>query len=259
MNARFISLDLAWSSRNTSAAVVLEPDGDVVQWIPYRERLGDNTDILSFLEQAVGSGTALIAIDAPLIVPNDQGARPVDRQITQLFGRYGAGCYPANRSRGCTRGEAIVTALAQLGFAHDPYLVQQAAVRTVFEVYPHPAVIALFSLEQTIKYKARHGRTLDFRQRELRRLRDHLLSLDSAKPAMTTPHEIATTDLGRLHAAALKRHEDLLDAAICAYVAYYAWYWGPQGYHVYGDAVQGYILVPLTASIFARLEQSARS
>jgi len=248
LSTRFIGLDLAWSPRNNSAAVALEAESSLARWIAHSERLGDNRQVLAFIGEAAGSGAALIAIDAPLIVPNEEGARPVDRQITRLFGRYGAGCYPAYRNRpgSCTRGEEIVAGLARYGFVQDPYVQQRAATRTVFEVYPHPAMLALFRLERTIKYKARPKRSLDFRRRELARLRDHLVSLEGHEPAMSTPPVVTGRDLDPLRGSALKRYEDLLDAAICAYIAYYAWYWGPQGYQVYGDTSQGHILVPMT-------------
>ncbi len=253
MSPRFIGLDLAWSRRNTSAAVVLEAQDRQADWIDQHEQLGDDDEVLRFLTHAAQSGPALVAIDAPLIVPNEHGARPVDREITRAFGRFGAGCYPANRSRGCTRGEAIVEALAREGFVQDPCITPCTAKRTVFEVYPHPATIALFGLERTLKYKARSGRTLRFRRQELARLRDGLLALANAEPAMLSPADVATKDLQTLRGTGLKRYEDLLDAAVCAYTAYYAWYWGPHGYCIYGETCRGYILVPMTQQMRQRL------
>ena len=172
----------------------------------------------------------------------------MDREITRLFGRYGAGCYPAYRHRpgSCTRGEEIVAALAADGFIQDPYVRQRAATRSVFEVYPHPAMLALFHLERTIQYKARPNRSLDSRCSELARLRTYLVGLEQGKPAMSSPPAVIARDLHALRGTALKHYEDLLDAAICAYIAYHAWYWGPAGYQVYGDTAQGYILVPMT-------------
>ena len=249
LSMRFIGLDLAWSPRNNSAGVALEAVADHAHWVAHCERLSDNAAVLAFVKRVAGEGPALVAIDAPLIVPNAEGARPVDRQITRLFGRYGAGCYPAYRNRpgSCTRGEEIVAALASHGFRQDPYVQRRAATRSVFEVYPHPATLALFHLKQTIKYKARSKRSLGFRRSELARLRDCLASLERYEPAMHIPPAVSTRDLHALRGAALKCYEDLLDAAICAYIAYYAWYFGPQGYQVYGNTTQGYILVPMTA------------
>jgi predicted RNase H-like nuclease len=255
MSARFIGLDLAWSRRNSSAAVVLKAGNGQAHWIDHHEQLGDDAQVLSFLSDSAQHGPALVAIDAPLIVPNEQGARPVDREITRLFGRFGAGCYPANRCRSCTRGEAIVDGLTRHGFVQDPFVEQRTARRLVFEVYPHPATIALFELGQTLKYKARPGRTLDSRRQELSRLRDQLLGLAHAEPALVSRDDVADRDLHALRGLNLKRYEDLLDAAVCAYIACYAWYWGPKGYRVYGDTCHGYILVPMTQRMRQRLAE----
>jgi predicted RNase H-like nuclease len=257
LSTRFIGLDLAWSPRNNSAAVALEADGPASRFVAYAERLGDNAEVLQFVSEAAGSGVALVAIDAPLIVPNEEGARPVDRQITSAFGRYGGGCYPAFRNRPgtCTRGEDIVAALANYGFVQDPYVQKRSAVRAVFEVYPHPAMLALFHLDKTLKYKARPGRSLDLRRSELTRLRDHLGSLQQHEPAMSLPTAVLQRDIDVLGGAAFKHYEDLLDATVCAYIAHYAWYWGPSGYHVYGDTARGYILVPTTRWMQERLAE----
>lgn len=207
--------------------------------------------MLAFVRDTAGTGPALVAIDAPLIVPNAEGSRPVDRQITHLFGRFEAGCYPAYRNRpgGCTRGEQIVAALAEQGFRQDPYLEARGTARSVFEVYPHPATLALFRLHKTIKYKAHPKHNLASRRQELERLRRGLLALQQAKPALHFPPEITKVDVLSLRGSAFKRYEDRLDGAICAYIAYYAWYWGPQGYEVYAgdppDPSKGYILVPM--------------
>jgi predicted RNase H-like nuclease len=248
LTTRFIGLDLAWSERNSSAAVVLEAETDQARWIGHHDRLGDDQEVVSFIRQAADHGPAIVAIDAPLLVPNETGSRPVDRLISRLFGPFEAGCYPANRKRfaNCPRGENIVASLAADAFVQDPYLRQQAPTRTVFEVYPHPAMLSLFGLEKTLKYKARAHRSLAYRRAEMGKLQAHLASLQQHRPAMSLPQPIANRDLHTLRGSSLKQYEDLLDAAVCAYVAYYAWYWGPEGYQVYGDTTLGYILVPMT-------------
>ena len=257
MQTRCIGVDLAWSPRNNSAAVALAVDGRSAQWIAHSERLGNDEEVVAFVRQTAGDGPALVAIDAPLLVPNEEGARPVDREITRLFGRRGAGCYPANRRRvgGGTRGEKIVAALAQQRFIHNPYIQRLCTTRSIFEVYPHPATISLFHLDQTLKYKTRPHRSLDLRRSELARLRELLRGLDSGEPAMSSPASVMNRALDSLAGIALKRYEDLLDSALCAYIACYAWYWGPVGYQVYGDMTHGYIVVPAMRS----LDQSPKS
>lgn len=257
MQTQFIGLDLAWSPRNNSAGVALQGEGPCARWVAHCERLGSDEDIVAFVGEASGEGPALVAIDAPLIVPNEEGARPVDREITRLYGRYGAGCYPANRQRigGGIRGEKIVAALERYGFIQDPHIQRLCTTRCVFEVYPHPATITLFHLDRTLQYKPRPHRTLESRRGELARLRELLRGLDSRVPAALMDKQVMNRAMESLAGSALKRYEDLLDAALCAYIAYYAWYWGPAGYQVYGDTTCGYILVP--RALF--LDQSPKS
>ena len=260
VQTRFIGLGLAWSPRNNSAAAALEAENGHAHWTTYRERLGDDEEVVAFVKGAAGDGPALVAIDAPLVVPNEEGPRPVDREITHLFGRYEAGCYPANRQLlgGCPRGEKIIAALKEYEFSQNPDIQQYSKTRSVFEVYPHPATISLFHLDKTLKYKARPHRSLDSRRPELARLRKLLQGLGSEEPAMPSLDSILkrTVDSDSLVGSALKHYEDLPDSALCAYIAYYAWYWGPAGpagYEVYGDTTDGYILVPMTPWMRQRL------
>jgi predicted RNase H-like nuclease len=207
----------------------------------------------------------LIAIDAPLAVPNKYGGRSCDRQVAAIFGRYQAGPYPANRRNlaryGGLRGEALVQRLECLGFRHSPDVPHQKPVRQIIEVFPHPATVSLFNLDCTLKYKARQGRSYDRRWRELGRLRSYLSELASAEPPLRLPRSITAMTIEGRRGSRFKRAEDLLDAIVCAYSALYAWYWGPNGYAVYGDSTgsgeegnSGHIMVPMTPDMWARVE-----
>jgi predicted RNase H-like nuclease len=251
---RFIGIDLAWSERNSSAGAVIHlvktGRGKVIP----PANIGGDEEIIGFVKDAAGDEGALVAIDAPLIVPNERGSRPVDRLITKLFGRFDAGAYPANRSRmgGRVRGEEIVHLLEELGFYHHPLIEKQEEMRQVFEVYPHPAMLSLFGLDRTLKYKARKGRSYEYRIREFERFREHLRSLAKAEPGVVMPADLINRDLEGMRGRALKDYEDLLDAILCAYIAYYCWYWGPERYEIYGDMETGYIVVPTSFIAFGR-------
>ena len=56
--------------------------------------------------------------------------------------------------------------------------------------------------------------------------------------------ELLSVDLDTLRGRALKAYEDTLDSLLCAYVAYYFWYWGFDRNEVFGDIESGYILNP---------------
>jgi predicted RNase H-like nuclease len=91
---KFIGVDIAWSEKNLSGVAVIEADGTIVR---ASGKIRSNQDICDFAELHAGQN-AVIAIDAPLIVKNFDKQRPVERELTQLFGLYEAAPYPANLS-----------------------------------------------------------------------------------------------------------------------------------------------------------------
>src|SRR5262249_34675872 len=155
-----------WSPRNPTGAAVIQGDlapsglsGTLIE----TALLGDLEQIVAYVAQHAGDGPALVAVDAPLWVPNATGRRPAEALLSQVFQRYDAGPHPANRGlpafRNGVRGEQLVEALAAHGIAHDRATIEAGvAARQVVEVYPHPAMVALFDLDKTLKYKAKPNR-----------------------------------------------------------------------------------------------------
>jgi histidinol-phosphate phosphatase family protein len=259
---RFLGIDLAWSPRNPSGAALLAPDGQLLE---ATGNLGGDDEIVELIARALPEETpGVVAIDAPLAIPNETGARPCDREVGDVFRRFEAAPYPANRRHlapyGGLRAEEIRRRLADLGFVHTPHLERQAPTRQVVEVFPHPATITLFGLERTLKYKARPGRDLASRRRQLRCLRDHLAALCAAEPPLCLSRGVLDLDLEGRRGRKLKETEDLLDAVLCAYSALHAWHYGPRGYAAYGrgalesDPELAHILVPMTPAAWQRIK-----
>lgn len=244
MDAWAIGVDLAWSPRNPSAAVVLRWAGSGWEVAAWADGLGADEEILAFL-RPYREGACLIGIDAPLIVPNEEGSRPCDRAIAARFARAHAGGYPVNRrwlqSFGGLRGETLAQALAEWGFTLDPPADPRAPVRAVLEVFPHPAAVVLFGLRRIIRYK-RLGRSSWIRG--LRRWHRRLQTLAAFDPPVHWPEAWRDPPRGLRSRRALKAWEDLLDAAFCAYIVGYVWFHGPAGYEVVGDRRSGFIVLP---------------
>lgn len=244
---RFVGLDLAWSPRNTSGAVILDWDGRTSHPSAWDDALTDDAVIVEFLAREIGAGPALVAVDAPLVVPNETGSRPCDRAVSSAYGHAEAGARPVSRrSVGPhVRGEKIVAYLAELGHRHSPVVRRQVPVRQLVEVYPHPGMVELFGLTKTLKYKACPERPYPLLWAELGRLQNLLRSLSTYEPALEGSSLLDAHNPHGLRGRALKRLGDLLDALFCAYTALHIWYWGEAGYRRLGDLESGYILIPV--------------
>jgi predicted RNase H-like nuclease len=252
---RFIGLDLAWSARNLTGAAVVEGDPAVGRLVA-SGLLGDDDQVVEFVLEHAGAGPAIVAIDAPLVVRNPTGRRRAEALIGAAFSRYEAGAHPANRARlavdGVVRGEALVARLEGHRFIHRAEVEAQAPVRQVIEVFPHPAMVSIFNLERTLKYKARPKRSHETRLAGFVALQEHLRSLRDADPALLDADQLLNRDLSsfnrsqmRDYRARLKDYEDRLDAVICAYVGQYLWRWGMARARVFGDMQGGYITTPV--------------
>jgi predicted RNase H-like nuclease len=244
-----IGLDLAWSPRNPTGAAVLRGDANSGVLIE-TALLGELNQIVAYVARHAGDGPALVAVDAPLRVPNATGRRPAEELLGQVFRAYDAGAHPANRGlpafRGGVRGEQLVEALAALSIAHDRTTIEAGvAARQVVEVYPHPAMIALFELDKTLKYKAKPGRSMATRRAAWRAYQRRLIGLASADPALRGQAAWLAADVDQLSGRRLKDYEDQTDAIMCAYIALYAFRWGAARCRAFGSLEEGYIFTPV--------------
>lgn len=90
----FVGLDLAWGERNPTGVAVLDADGR----LRHLGTAGDDASILAALAPFT-AGDCLVAVDAPLIVPNRTGHRPAEREFNRVFARFHAGARPAFADR----------------------------------------------------------------------------------------------------------------------------------------------------------------
>lgn len=240
---KFLGVDLGWSSGASGLCCLEWQDGKLA--LLDLQRRGEIADILAWIDQWLPNDTpGLIAVDAPTLIPNATGMRLPDRLAHKHFGRYHAGCYPANLgSVFASRTVAFGLSLEDRGFQHAPQIVPQQPGRFQIEAFPHPAIVHLFELPQILKYKK--GLLAD-RRSELSRFRqlicDRLPHLDPPLDVMTGAVKIPVIPQ---KGTELKAVEDQLDSIICAYIAAYWWHWGKARNLVLGDRAEGYIVVPL--------------
>jgi hypothetical protein len=120
----------------------------------------------------------------------------------------------------------------------------RAPAVTCARSFPHPAHVALFGLERTLKYKRKPGRTPGQIVAEYRRYQALLGALATATPPLLDAEPLLTIDVATRRGRALREVEEALDALTCAYVAWYGWWHGPAQQLVYGSVSDGHILVP---------------
>jgi len=254
----FVGIDLAWSPKNRTGIAVLAGTRKKAELVSCTTVLADE-EIVQYIRDHVGNAPAFVGIDAPLIVPNQQGRRVAEEITGMLFRKYNAGAHPANRERlgawsgGKIRGEELTKLLEKEGFVHNPDTKAFEQSRKVFEVYPHPSMVVLFNLERVIPYKNKPGRDQESRWQAFATYQKHMCGLAKARPTLVLPDNVAKRNVRELIGKKLKDYEDTLDAVFCAYVAQYAWA-RPQDCAVLGNMREGYIFTPVFGSMHQQLK-----
>ncbi|MBD2678819.1 MULTISPECIES: DUF429 domain-containing protein [Nostoc] len=240
---KFIGIDLGWKSQPSGLCCLEWIDGQL-QLLDL-DRKEAIADILIWIDNSVQPDEpAIIAVDAPTLIPNDTGSRLPDKLTHKYFGKYHAGCYPANKNLPfADRTINFGLELESRGYLHAPTIEPQKLSRYQIEVFPHPAIVHLFNLERILKYKK--GR-LSERRLELIKLQNYLVDILPSLSPPLRPLRLCGSFIPEIPitGAALKATEDKLDALVCAYIAAYWWYWGEERNLVLGDRTTGYIVIP---------------
>lgn len=248
---KFAGIDFGWMS-GASGLCLLEfsPQKNSVAIASFALLL-DPDEIVAWVDMVVPNPEAgLVAVDAPTIIPNENGTRLPDRLTHKCFGKYHAGCYPANLNRPfAPRTTKLGFDLEDRGFIHAPDITVQQLGRYQIEVFPHPAMVMLFGLDRIIKYKK--GRLGDRRQELLRLIGYIETILPSLEPSLEINDlwRELIADVMTVKGSVLKEIEDRIDALVCAYVGAYWWYWGSAKNQTLGDRANGYIIVPAPVTI----------
>ena len=217
----FIGVDLAWKSdANPSALAVLHGNRGSAARSFVSDPLCTLKSVLKTIRNYSGQG-AIVAIDAPLIIPNIDRQRLCEGLVSQRYGRRHASCHATNLT---LYPEPASVSLAQAleadGFVHAGTERALTASCVMLEVFPHAALVALFNLDRIIKYKK--GPVRD-RRAGLDELRIRIRELADFDPPLAK-NEVRSGFLARelslLRGRELKHYEDGLDAIICAYIAY---------------------------------------
>jgi predicted RNase H-like nuclease len=257
-----IGFDSAWtdSSKNPGAATayVIEGGQRPTFYPPRLTTFGDALELIG--EWTAEADYVLIAIDQPTVVPNNDGARPVDRVASSLISTLGGGVQPARKggmgARMFGEGAAIWSFLDAVGAIQNPINARDAAAgRFLMEVFPAlalPAMVpAIWQRRQAAKYNpvAKKFDPNDWRM-VASGVATFVRGLDAGALA-DWAEEQASRDAPR------KADQDRLDAAICLAIAL-AWRRGPCVDTLQiGDERAGYMATIVSAQTRAVLVKAA--
>lgn len=209
----FIGVDLSWSPKNKSGYAVLKEKNHKL----IRVESGIFQELEEFVSIYKKYENSYVAIDAPLIVPNEKGSRKAEHYLNKEYSKFNAGAYHCNRKllskynrNTIPRGEELIK---KLDITCDPNLIGKR-MNLAFEVYPHSSLVSLFNLKKIIQYKKKKGRKKQFLIDQMRIYAKHLNSLNIENCYFQISDTI--TEKKR------KEIEDIWDGYTCAYIAYYA-------------------------------------
>jgi predicted RNase H-like nuclease len=239
---RYVGIDLAWGRTARTGVAVLDEGGRLVHSSSVRA----DEELDAVLDRHAAGRDVVVAVDAPLVVPNLTGRRLGDALVTRHFGRFHAGAHPSNRGRPHMDPPRAETLAQRHGWRVDPDVRPAPGVSVAVEVYPHPAMVVLFGLGRVLPYKAKPRRAFDVRLAAWAQLLDHVERVmgDTLGLAADARWESIRAEVaGAERPAVLERLEDEVDAIVCAYLA---WLWGTQRDRmvVLGTVGEGYVVVP---------------
>lgn len=234
---KLAGIDLAWHGEKNPSAIAI---GTLIDRELSLEKLEPALlgllNVLDFICKQELSG---IAIDAPLIIENQEGQRECEKALSRDYGSRKASCHTSNKSLypNCL-SVSLSSSLKERGYQH---LTEK---QWLIECYPHPAIIECFGLSERLAYKK--GRISEKKSGQIN-LANLLLKLESSSILkLKIPTEfryfLLESHIKSLRGCALKNNEDALDAIICLYIA--GLYQIGVSCITYGDAKQGYIWIP---------------
>ena len=146
----FLGVDLGWYGKPSGLASIGISREDL--HLRNLSRLEDSDEILRWIQMEAGDSSAVVAVDAPLVIRNRTGIRDSERAMNQEFRRFYAGRHAANLGRPFAQKVlSFSQKLSDLGFGHGAEMNAREKGRFQIEVHPHAATVNLFNLPRIVK------------------------------------------------------------------------------------------------------------
>ena len=259
MTEAFVGFDSAWGDKKPGAiAWAARSNGRVDTGLPKPANFCEAAGIIEKLQEE--HDYLLVAIDQPTLVPNESGARPVERVAGSVIGKLRSGVQPANRGKERLFGldAPIWRFLKRLGACMNPAAARKHEKgRFLIEVYPG---LALPALAPDIMRRGDAARYNPANRKKFR-LRDwklvaHAVEVHAQRLDMEALSEWARER--KTCSDPTKAQQDELDAAICLIIALQWRSSACDRLAVIGDEQFGYMATPVSDKTKEILEQAAR-
>ncbi|MFC3901235.1 DUF429 domain-containing protein [Aliicoccus persicus] len=233
---RYIGIDLAWTIKNETGICVLDEYGNILL---LSAEVYSNDEIINIIQDFYQYPT-IVAIDAPIVVPNETGSRPAESALARdRIHNHRIRAFHCSRSYltkqyGSIRAEKIAQSLIDAMNFKIGYFEGEDCV---VETFPTGIIAGLFPEHAPFKYKIKKGVNTQLAGEELIRL----TSLFEENGLL---NDLAINTKLKYSRTLHKHLEDQIDAFLCAYTGYSLQYKGTKVL-IYGDYSNGFILLPL--------------
>lgn len=239
---KFIGIDLAWTYKNETGLCVLDASGRV-EYLD--SKVYSNKEIMDVIKQHHTENMA-IAIDAPLIVPNEGGSRGAEGEMMRaVINGHRLRAFNSNRNYftkvfGEIRGETLMQTIQseipniQIGF--------DRVESSIIETFPTGIVSGLFSDIAPIKYKIKPKTKFDETKSEMERLINRFDKLENEDKCISGLMSKINDEVETKKAH--KHLEDKVDAFLCAF-GVYSIYEGLASETMFGTIDKGFIVIPV--------------
>jgi predicted RNase H-like nuclease len=231
---RYMGVDLAWGegssgrAANESGVAVVDSAGRILHagWTRGLD------DTIAWVNGAAGDASALLFVDAPLVVTNLDGQRLCETQVGQRYGRWKVSANTTNTRSPRLAGVALRVRLASTGWRYsDGRDGPPTDGRVLSECFPYTTLVGTTELgyeTERPRYK-RKPRRLPVAQWRPQRatacdeLVNRLRRLATADPPLQLDSHPVTvrliTERSPIDDVNYKHREDLIDALLCAWTA----------------------------------------
>lgn len=172
-----LGIDAAWTEKQPSGVALVVCDtnrwsvsavapsyhafvelshGTSVQWdTRHKGSFPDPTLLIESVDRLLpGVRLSVVAVDMPMATVPIRGRRNADNEVSRNYWKQKCGTHSPNKDRPGKVGTALANGFIHHGFRLDTIAgLAGSFAKSLIEVYPHPALVALTGAEERLRYK----------------------------------------------------------------------------------------------------------